>query len=94
MNTSKVVRAYFTSRPRVDVVRCLGQLNREGFELSATGDLGARYFIQATEALTSPPELISWTTLGTVTNTLGMVEFLDVTNTNFTQRFYRAEEAP
>ena len=50
--------------------------------------------IQATETLTSPPELIEWTTLGTVTNTLGMVEFLDVTNTNFTQRFYRAEEAP
>ena len=34
------------------------------------------------------------TDLGTVTNTLGMVEFLAVTSTNFTQRFYRAKEAP
>jgi len=47
------IAAYFTSRSRVDIVRCLGQLNREGFELSVTGDLGARYLVQATANLTT-----------------------------------------
>jgi hypothetical protein len=94
MDTNKVVTAQFTSRPRLDVVRCLGALNREGFELSVAGDLGARYSIQATTMLASPPSAIQWTTLGTVTNRLGLVEFLDGTNTNFTQRFYRAIEMP
>ena len=56
--------------------------------------LGARYFIQATASLNGPAELIPWITLGEVTNTLGVVEFIDITNTNFTQRFYRAQEAP
>jgi chitobiase/beta-hexosaminidase-like protein/List-Bact-rpt repeat protein len=94
MNTSKVVTAHFTSRPQLDVVRCLGALNHEGFELSVTGELGARYFIRATASLNGPAELIPWITLGEVTNTLGVVEFIDITNTNFTKRFYRAQEAP
>ncbi len=94
MNTSKVVTAHFTIRPRLEVVRCLGELSRDGFDLRLTGDLGERYLIQTTRELASTPNVMLWTDLGALTNTLGMVEFLDTTNTNFTQRFYRAEEAP
>ena len=97
MTASKIITAGFTQRPRLVIVRCLAELSRDGFELMVTGEIGARYAIQAATHLECEPvitRMTDWTTLGTVTNALGLVGFIDRSNTNFVQRFYRARQAP
>ena len=69
-------------------------MSKEGFELMVTGDPSVRYEIQATTTLDSPPSQIQWTSLGAVSNAIGMATFMDRTSTNHTQRFYRALAAP
>jgi hypothetical protein len=92
MDTNRSVTAHFTSRPRLNVVRCLGGLTGEGFKLSVSGELNAVYAVQATDALQYPPMATPWTTLGLITNLLGLVEFVDTTKTNVAQRSYRAHK--
>ncbi len=97
MTSSRVITAHFTQRSQLDIVRCLGELNSEGFELMVTGEMGARYVIQAVthfEGGSMMTNTNDWMTLGTVTNVLGMVGFIDRSNTNHTQRFYRACQVP
>jgi hypothetical protein len=55
-----------------------------GFSLMLTGEVGARYEIQASE------DLKTWIPLVTLTNLIGTIEFVDTAATNFNQRFYRA----
>jgi hypothetical protein len=49
----------------------------------------ARDAVFQIEASTNPSD---WTSLGTVTNTFGLGEFIDADQTGFERRFYRARD--
>jgi len=55
------------------------------FKMGITGKAGQRYAVQGTS------DFSTWTTLATLTNTTGTVEFVDDTNAGVSHRFYRAE---
>ncbi len=85
---SKVITANFTKRPGLAVVQCLGELNEGHLEWTLTSTLGERYGIEAS------PDLNAWTPLFTLTNRFGTTQFADPSDTNRTQRFYRAVQVP
>jgi len=84
MDQSRVFTANFTRRPRLSLGPCLGGLSEDGFQLTLTGEYGARYEIDGSTTL------IGWTALATVTNLFGTAQFRDQTGTNSPYRFYRA----
>ncbi len=84
MDQSRVFTANFTGRPRLSLGPCLGGLSEDGFQLTLTGEYGARYEIDGSTTL------IGWTAVATVTNLFGTVQFTDQTGTNSHYRFYRA----
>lgn len=88
MNQSKVITATFTSHPRFTLGPCLGGLREGGYQFTLLGNPGAHYQIDA--AITLP----NWTPLVTITNTFGVVQFMDASATNGVQRFYRARIVP
>jgi hypothetical protein len=88
MDRSRFVRALFTRRPRVEMVRCLGQLQTGTFLLAVSGRLGERYSIQRSIDLTS------WVTVATLTNDLGKAEWLESTAPGTGQRYYRVVALP
>ncbi len=55
------------------------------FQLSFTGTLGTTNLIEAST------NLINWVPIGTLYNSNGFVQFLDLASTNFSKRFYRVE---
>lgn len=59
-----------------------------GLRLELTGARGAVFVIEASS------DLVLWTPLVWVTNTLGRVEFVDPAGTHLPQRFYRAKPNP
>ena len=88
MDQSRVITANFTRRPRLTLGTCLGGLFDDGFQLTLTGEYGARYEIDGSTTLTD------WTALATVTNLFGTVQFRDQMGTNSPYRFYRAVLLP
>ena len=90
LNSSKVITAQFTKRPGLAPILCGHTANGEEIQLLLTGEFGERYSIEATASLELPPHTAAWTTLATVTNSFGAVQFNDPFVTNGTQRFYRA----
>jgi hypothetical protein len=62
----------------------MSQPRGDSFSLTVTGELGRKYVIEAST------DLITWTPLLVVTNTLGRVEFSDSAWRVHSQRFYRA----
>jgi hypothetical protein len=87
VNSSKVITAQFTRRPRLAPISSGGIPNGE-FQLLLTGEFGGRYSIESTTNLA--PAAPAWEPLATLTNTFGSVQFNDPFVTNHTQRFYRA----
>ena len=92
VNSSKVITAQFTRRPRLALIPGGGVPNGEEFQLLLTGEFGRRYFIEATTNLA--PAVPAWEPVATLTNVFGSVQFNDPLVTNRTQRFHRAVEAP
>jgi hypothetical protein len=88
MSQSKVITANFSSRPRLGFFRCVGLPSDEAFQLSLTGELGAGYRIDGST------DLVNWTSMATLTNVLGMVQFNDPFVTNTNHRFFRATRTP
>jgi hypothetical protein len=88
MDQSRVFTANFTRRPRLSLGTCLGGLSEDGFQLTLTGEYGARYEIDGSTSL------IGWTAMATVTNLFGTVQFRDQPGTNSPYRFYRAMLLP
>jgi hypothetical protein len=84
MNTSKVITANFTKRPSLRVGTPLEGFVEDGFRLTLTGEFGAPY------AILGSTNLLDWDSVGTVTNTYGMIQFTDTVATNLPARFYRA----
>jgi hypothetical protein len=64
------------------VMRMLG-----GFKMLIGGPVGEVYAVKASQTVNAP--LASWVTLGTVTNTYGVVPFLDPHALTYRYRFYR-----
>ena len=91
MNSSKFIRAYFTRRPRLEVLTCGGVPDGDAMRLLVRGDFGATYLIEAADTL-GPGA--NWPGIGLVETTYGAAQFNDPFVTNRTQRFYRAEPAP
>lgn len=92
VNSSKVITAQFTKRPRLASFPGGSVPNGEEFQLLVTGEFGGRYSIESTTNLA--PAVPAWEPLATLTNTFGSVQFNDPSPTNRLQRFYRAIEAP
>jgi hypothetical protein len=55
-----------------------------GFELSLAGGIGPAYRIEGST------DLMHWSSLGTITNIEATPQFLDLSATNYSSRFYRA----
>jgi hypothetical protein len=63
-------------------------MTREGFRLTLSGEVGARYQIFGAT------DLSEWVILSTVTNEFGTVQFTDGEGTSLPRRFYRAVWKP
>jgi uncharacterized repeat protein (TIGR02543 family) len=61
-------------------------LNANGLSLTLAGEIGVSYAIEVSS------DLITWTTLTTLTATNGTLNFNDAEAKNFGQRFYRAKQ--
>ena len=84
LNTSKVIGAEFTKRPRLTAVAC-GEPATGMFALQLSGEFGGVYWIERTV------DLRQWNTLASVTNVFGTVQIND--SGGLGQRFYRARLA-
>ena len=60
-----------------------------GFKMLVGGAVGDAFTIRSSPVVETPPGL--WPILGTVTNQLGVVEFIDPQASSNLTRFYRAE---
>ena len=87
MDRSKLIRARFTSRPRLDAVVCSGPLHDGSALLVLTGEWGRIYQIEAST------NMVDWAVLTVLTNTWGTTQFRDPTALESVPRFYRAQEA-
>ncbi|HEY2952619.1 MAG TPA: chitobiase/beta-hexosaminidase C-terminal domain-containing protein, partial [Verrucomicrobiae bacterium] len=88
MDQSRVITAGFSKRPRLALLSCFGALDEGALQLTITGNLGEQYQVEASEDLQPP-----WTTLATVRNAFGTVQFNHPFATNRMHRFYRATRA-
>jgi len=88
LTSSKVITAQFSRRPRLTVSGCGEGQREDGFRFTLSGAFGAHYTIQGSLDATV------WTSLATVTNLHGTVQFTDPAATNTPSRFYRAVLAP
>lgn len=82
MNSSKVITATFTKRPRLAVFTCGGALDTASVPLRLSGEFGGVFGIEASA------DLQQWSPLARVTNLFGTVQWND-TNA-LPHRFYRA----
>lgn len=90
MNANRSIRATFTRGPQMLVVECQGVQGRDAFKIDVSGEPDLPYAIQATSELRTPASLTQWTTLGVVSNRIGVATFLDRSWSTYPQRFYRA----
>jgi hypothetical protein len=88
MNTSKVITANFTRRPRLELRLCSEPSLEDGFQFLVTGESGARYELEKND------DGHDWSPLATVTNVFGITQFNDMSVTNAERRIYRAVVAP
>jgi hypothetical protein len=85
LNQSKVITANFSNRPRLRVDRPgLEGMTPSGFRFTLSGPAPTTWQIYGSS------NLITWQGLGSVTNSLGEVQFTDPTALTRDQRFYRA----
>ncbi|MCU0786058.1 MAG: immunoglobulin domain-containing protein, partial [Verrucomicrobia bacterium] len=84
MNQSRTIVANFTRNPRLSVENSFEGMKADGFHLTLSGQYGDRFDIQGSTNLTG------WTTIETITNNFGRVQFTDPDAANFSSRFYRA----
>ena len=91
MNQSKVITANFTKRSRLTPLSCQGRFNSDELQLLLTGEFGQSYVIETASELVTGATV--WTSLATVTNNFGAVQFNDPFDPNRPQRFYRAQPA-
>jgi hypothetical protein len=84
LNQNQVITANFTGGPELRVSSELGEgLHPEGFRFSLLSDPDSIYEIRYSS------NLLSWDSLGFVTNQLGEASLLDTNAVNAPQRFYR-----
>jgi len=86
LDGSKLVRAKFTVRPRLDAWTCGGPLHDGGALVLLSGEWGKVYRIDVSE------DLQTWKEHVTLTNVLGVTQFRDPAASGPVPRFYRAEE--
>jgi hypothetical protein len=84
LNSSKRVTANFTARPLLSLSGCGEGYLPEGFRFSLMGRPELEYVIQATS------NLVNWTSIGTVTNPFGRLQFTDRQIGPGLYQFYRA----
>ena len=86
MLSNKVVTANFTKRPRLEVFTCGGTLDSFNVPLQLRGEPGLAHFLRVST------NLVNWSTLATVTNVFGTVQWNDTNGGP--HRFYQAVEPP
>ena len=83
MSQSQTITANFTTLPSLQVGTTIDGMVDGGFRLTINGEFGAQYQVF------NSTDLVTWTPLGTVTNTFGVSQFLDGNGTNAPLGFYR-----
>ncbi len=83
MNQSKTIYANFTHKPVLSAGASFEGLKPEGFQMSLTGDFGARYQLETSS------NLVNWVPLAVLTNSYGTSQFLDPAASTLNRRFYR-----
>ncbi len=86
MNSSKVITAHFTKRPRLEIFTCGGALDPANVPLQLHGEPGQVHYLGVSS------NLIHWSALATVTNIHGTVQWND--RNGGAHRFYQAVEPP
>ena len=86
MNSSRVVTANFTKRPRLAVFACGGVLDTASVPLQLSGEFGGVFVIEASA------DLQQWSDVATVTNVFGTAQWNDTAGGAW--RFYRARVGP
>ncbi len=90
MEASRYVVAQFTGRPRIEIVRCQGELVQGLFRFKVHGRVLETIVIEMTPTLSDPA---AWREVGRATNVLGSIQYEDPYLPNVAQRFYRARVA-
>ena len=85
MNSSKMITANFSKKPRLAVWTCGGALDMMSVPLQLSGEFSGVFVIEASA------DLQNWSVLATVTNVFGRVQWNDTTGGAW--RFYRAVES-
>jgi len=86
MNSSKVITAQFTRRPKLALWTCGGTLDVASVPLQLSGEFDGQYVIE------SSVDLRQWNPLAWVTNLFGTVQVNDTTGGAW--KFYRARQGP
>ena len=86
MNSSKVITATFTKRPRLEIFTCGGALDSSNVPLQLRSEPGLVYHLGVST------NLVIWSALATVTNRFGTVQWNDTNGGP--HRFYQAAEPP
>lgn len=84
MNTPKTVTANFTSRPHLRIERDgPGGLFSGGFRFTLVSDPGSVFQVYSSSNLTA------WTSLGSISNSFGEIQFTDPSSLLFPRQFYK-----
>jgi len=87
MTQSRTVYANFSKNNDLTLRLGLGGLN-DGLELNLKGEFGTAYRLEGST------NLVDWTSLLVLTNSVGTVHYIDYGTTNFNRRFYRGVVLP
>jgi hypothetical protein len=84
INENRTITATFSRRPKLVLdAGSFDGLHEDGFRFTVAGEAGA------TDQIQSSTNLMDWTSIFAITNTLGMIQVTDPRATNKTATFYR-----
>jgi len=88
MDSNKTITAQYSKSPQLTIPDCFGYLGDAGFRLLLDGEIGSRY------SIVKSSDLQQWSSVASVTNVLGLIQFDVPASTNANQEFYRALVLP
>jgi hypothetical protein len=89
MTTNKIIYANFSKNHSLTLQLEPGGL-KEGVDLMLNGEFGTAYRVDASTNLSTS----NWVTLFSFTNSVGTINYIDNTTSNFNLRFYRGVPLP
>lgn len=88
MNQSKTIYANFSTNNSLSLRLVAGNGTSQGIVVDLNGELGTHYRLDASS------NLVNWTALFNLTNSVGTLHFIDTNASNFNSRYYRGVILP